>query len=207
MINYSPFWETLKKKGVTTYVLINQHGISSATIDRIKKGENVIPCAVNLSRVDFYDTRLLEMLKYKLGRLKDVKNILKLEVTESAYAVLESDAFSFLEEMKKLGLSLLLDDFGSGMSSLSTVESFEFDTIKLDMGFIAKIGKSKKAEAIIKHTIGMSHDVGAKVVAEGVESKEQLEFLQAVECDMIQGYYFYKPMPEEEFRACLKVNS
>ena len=208
MISPGQFIPVFEKEGIITKIdSFMVDSVLDFNIDRIKKGENVIPCAVNLSRVDFYDTRLLEMLKYKLGRLKDVKNILKLEVTESAYAVLESDAFSFLEEMKKLGLSLLLDDFGSGMSSLSTVESFEFDTIKLDMGFIAKIGKSKMAEAIIKHTIGMSHDVGAKVVAEGVESKEQLEFLQAVDCDMIQGYYFYKPMPEEEFRACLKVNS
>ncbi len=71
------------------------------------------------------------------------------------------------------------------------------------MGFIAQIGKSAKAEAIIKHTIGLSHDIGAKVVAEGVENKEQLEFLQSVGCDMIQGYYFYKPMPEEEFAKLL----
>ena len=129
--------------------------------------------------------------------------MLKLEVTESAYAVLESDALSFLEEMQKLRLSIMLDDFGSGMSSLSTLELCDFDTIKLDMGFIRKIGKSEKTEAIIRHTIGMAHDMGAKVVAEGVENKEQLEFLQAVGCDMIQGYYFYKPMPEEEFAALL----
>ena len=71
------------------------------------------------------------------------------------------------------------------------------------MGFIRKIGKSPNAEAVIRHTIGMAHDIGAKVVAEGVETKEQLEFLQSVDCDMIQGYYFYKPMPEEEFAQLL----
>ena len=143
------------------------------------------------------------MLKQKLENQENVQDMLKLEVTESAYAVLESDALSFLEEMHKLRLSIMLDDFGSGMSSLSTLELCDFDTIKLDMGFIRKIGKSEKTEAIIRHTIGMAHDMGAKVVAEGVEDKEQLEFLQSVGCDMIQGYYFYKPMPEEEFAALL----
>ena len=165
----------------------------------MQNGQRVVPCAVNLSRVDFYDTKLLDMFKQQLSNQENIQNMLKLEITESAYAILESDALAFLEEMKKLRLSLQLDDFGSGMSSLSALELYDFDTIKLDMGFIRKIGKSKKAEAIIRHTIGMAHDMGAKVIAEGVEYKEQLEFLQSVGCDMIQGYYFYKPMPEEEF--------
>ena len=85
------------------------------------------------------------------------------------------------------------------MSSLSTLEFYDFDVIKLDMGFIRRIGKNPKTEAIIRHTIALSHAMGAKVVAEGVEDKEQLEFLQFAHCDMIQGYYFYKPMPAEDF--------
>ena len=144
------------------------------------------------------------MLKQKLQNQKNIQEMLKLEITESAYVVLETDALTFLDEMKKLGLAFLLDDFGSGMSSLSTLEVYNFDVIKLDMGFIRKIGKNPNAEAIIRHTIGMAHDMGAKVVAEGVETKEQLEFLQSVDCDMIQGYYFYKPMPEEEFAKLLQ---
>lgn len=101
--------------------------------------------------------------------------------------------------MKKLNLSVLLDDFGNGISSLSTLELYDFDIIKLDMGFVKKIGNNPKAEAIIRHTIGLAHTLGAKVVAEGVETKEQLDFLQSVDCDMIQGYFFHKPLPEEEF--------
>ena len=147
----------------------------------------------------------MDMFRQKLRNLESIQNILKLEITESAYAVLESDALIFLNEMKNLRLSLLLDDFGSGMSSLSTLECYDFDTVKLDMGFMAKIGKSPKAEAIIRHTIGMSHDMGAKVIAEGVEHIEQLEFLRSVGCDMIQGYYFYKPMPEADFAKLLQT--
>lgn len=171
--------------------------------NRMTAGKKVVPCAVNLSRVDFYDTKLLAIIEEKVSKMNKIGDILKLEVTESAYSVLEKDAFMFLEHMHTLGLSLMLDDFGSGMSSLSTLESFEFDVIKLDMGFIAKIGKSKQAEAVIKHTIGLAHDIGAKIVAEGAETEEQVEFLKAADCDMIQGYYYYKPMPMEEFAKLL----
>lgn len=204
MIPPGMFIPVFEKEGLTTKLdsfMVNS--VLNFNINRMKNGQKVVPCAVNLSRVDFYDTKLLDILKQKLENQENVQDMLKLEVTESAYAVLESDALSFLEEMHKLRLSIMLDDFGSGMSSLSTLELCDFNTIKLDMGFIRKIGKSEKTEAIIRHTIGMAHDMGAKVVAEGVEDKEQLEFLQEVGCDMIQGYYFYKPMPEEEFAGLL----
>jgi EAL domain-containing protein (putative c-di-GMP-specific phosphodiesterase class I) len=204
MIPPGMFIPAFEKEGLTTKLdsfMVDR--VLNLNIERTKKGQKIVPCAVNLSRVDFYDTRLLGMLKEKLQNQENIQNLLKLEITESAYAVLESDALVFLEEMKKLGLTFQLDDFGSGMSSLSALEFYDFDTIKLDMGFIRKIGKSPKVETIIRHTIGMAHGMGAKVVAEGVEDKEQLAFLQSVGCDMIQGYYFYKPMPEEEFAALL----
>lgn len=204
MIPPGMFIPAFEKEGQTTKLdsfMVNS--VLNFNISRMKKGQKVVPCAVNLSRMDFYDTKLMAMLKEKLQNQKDVHSMLKLEITESAYAVLETDALAFLEEMKKLGLAFLLDDFGSGMSSLSALEVYHFDVIKLDMGFIRKIGKTPNVEAIIRHTIGMAHDIGAKVVAEGVETKEQLEFLQSVDCDMIQGYYFYKPMPEEEFAKLL----
>ena len=91
---------------------------------------------------------------------------------------------------------------GSGMSSLSTLESFEFDTVKLDMGFIRKIG-TQKVESIIRSTIELSHALGATVIAEGVENDMQLNFLRESDCDMIQGYYFFKPMSGVEFAKVL----
>lgn len=204
MIPPFQFIPIFEKEGLTTKLdSFMVKSILNFNTKRRKNGQRTIPCAVNLSRVDFYDTKFLDMLKQQLDKLDRAKNILKLEITESAYAVFESDALSFMEHMKKLDVSFLLDDFGNGMSSLSSLELFDFDTIKLDMSFIRKIGKDKKTEAIIRHTIALSHDLGATVVAEGVEYKEQLEFLQSVGCDMIQGYYFYKPMPMEEFEKLL----
>lgn len=170
---------------------------------RCQNKQKMIPCAFNLSRVDFYDTVFIESI---LNRVKDLKlepKMLRFEVTESAYADLESKAIEYLNEMRSKNIQILLDDYGSGMSSLSMLQNFNFDIIKLDMGFIRKIGLNDKVEAIIITTIGLAHMIGAKVTAEGVETNEQVKFLRDYDCDYIQGYYFYKPMPEAEFEELL----
>ncbi len=162
-----------------------------------------VPVAINLSRMDFYDPMLLTTIIDKVAELGLNNSPVNVEVTESAYAILERDAIGYLNHMKEKGVRILLDDYGSGMSSLSTLESFAFDIVKLDMGFIRKIGMSSKAEAIITSTIALAHAIGSKVTAEGVETEEQLDFLRAAGCDMIQGYYFYKPMPQQGFAQLL----
>ncbi|MDD5956308.1 MAG: EAL domain-containing protein [Lachnospiraceae bacterium] len=167
-------------------------------VGRMKAGLAPLPCAVNLSRIDFYNPTLMDYLISRFREYKDIRDMIKVEVTESAYAVLESDGLGLLNEMKELGIMILLDDFGSGMSSLSTLESFEFDTIKLDLGFIKKIESSRVSRAIIRSTIDMGHSLGATIVAEGVETEQQYDFLRENDCDLIQGYLFYKPMPEVE---------
>ena len=170
---------------------------------RLSGNKNMVPCAMNLSRVDFYDSSFIESI---FDRIKDLEldpTMVRFEVTESAYADLETKAMDYLNKMRKQGIRILLDDYGSGMSSLSMLENFSFDIIKLDIGFIRKIGINKKAESIIITTIGLAHMIGAKVTAEGVETEEQLKFLRNYDCDYIQGYYFYKPMPENEFEKIL----
>ena len=173
-------------------------------VGRMKAGLAPLPCAVNLSRIDFYNPTLMDYLISRFREYKDIRDMIKVEVTESAYAVLESDGLGLLNEMKELGIMILLDDFGSGMSSLSTLESFEFDTIKLDLGFIKKIESSRVSRAIIRSTIDMGHSLGATIVAEGVETERQYDFLRENDCDLIQGYLFYKPMPEGELVKLIK---
>ena len=167
--------------------------------------KKVVPCAINVSRVDFYDTLFIESIFERIKDLNIDPSMIRFEVTESAYADLEDKAMDDLDKMQKQGIKILLDDYGSGMSSLSMLENFSFDIIKLDLGFIRKIGLNDKVESIIITTIGLAHMIGAKVTAEGVETKEQLEFLRSYDCDYIQGYYFYKPMPEEEFEKILDM--
>ncbi len=166
---------------------------------RCKDGKKVVPCAINLSRVDFYDTTFMESICAKIRELDLDPSLIRFEVTESAYADLEAKGLEYLGRMKKRGIKILLDDFGSGMSSLAMLETFDFDIIKLDIGFIRKIGKNDKTEAVIRAIINIAHSLGAKVTAEGVENEEQLSFLQSQDCDYIQGYFFYKPLSEKKF--------
>ncbi|MCR5595406.1 MAG: EAL domain-containing protein [Lachnospiraceae bacterium] len=177
--------------------------VMSFNSNRCKNNKKIVPCAVNLSRVDFYNSALMDYLIELYTNNPRAKDCMRIEVTESAYANLESNASVYLRRLKELGVKILLDDFGSGMSSLSTLEGFEFDTVKLDMGFIRKIGLNRKSETIIRSTINLSHALNATVTAEGVETVEQLDFLKVAGCDYIQGYYFYKPMPEDEFSDLL----
>ncbi len=170
---------------------------------RLAEGKRVVPCAMNLSRTDFYDLVFIESIFDRIKKYKIDPAILRFEVTESAYADLEMKAVDYLNRMKKQGIQILLDDYGSGMSSLSMLETFDFDIIKLDIGFIRKIGINDKVESIIVSTINLAHSIGAKVTAEGVETENQLRFLREAGCDYIQGYYFYKPLPENEFEKQL----
>ena len=129
------------------------------------------------------------------------------ELTESAYAGVSEDGNSFLTKMHEEGTKLLVDDFGSGVSSFSTIRDFDFDILKLDMGFVQKIGLNRKNNNIIISLIELAHRLDLKVIAEGVETKEQADFLRNYGCDYFQGFYFAKPMPQEEFEALLDKQS
>lgn len=102
-----------------------------------------------------------------------------------------------LQEITKLGIKLSMDDFGSGYSSLSYLRQYPFNVLKIDRMFINGITSKKEDCNLVKATIAMSHSLGLTVVAEGVETKEQLVLLGELNCDFVQGYYFSKPLPEE----------
>ncbi len=200
MVSPGLFIPALEKSGKVSRVdLFMAEEVFGMLRESAKEGLPIVPVSINLSRIDFYDPTLLDRIKEILESDTFPVGAAKIEITESAYANLERNALDFLDTLKEREVKILLDDYGSGMSSLSTLESYEFNTIKLDIGFIRKIGQSSKAETIIRSTIGMAHAFGADVIAEGVENDQQLAFLADAGCDMIQGYYFYKPMPEEDF--------
>lgn len=112
---------------------------------------------------------------------------------------IEADRNATLEALREAGILLLLDDFGSGYSSFGMLQNYNFDIMKIDMSFVRQIETNTKTRSIIRFIIEMAHTMDIKIIAEGAETKEQVEFLRDNGCDYIQGYYFYKPMPEEEF--------
>ena len=159
----------------------------------------MVPVSVNLSWMDFYDDSLMDDLLDIFQGDSLHKGDMRLEITETSYAALESDRAGILEQLRSAGAKILLDDFGSGYSSFGMLKRYDFDILKLDMTFTRQIESSPKVRTIISGILEMVHHLGIKVIAEGAETWEQVDFLQNNDCDYIQGYYFSKPLPEAEF--------
>ena len=126
-----------------------------------------------------------------------------LELTESAYISINNLDLHPLRKIQNQNVRILLDDFGSGFSSFSTITDYDFNILKLDMEFIRSIGKNPKIESVLRTIISMAHELGIKVIAEGAETNEQVNFLKSVNCDFIQGYYYSKPVPQDVFENML----
>lgn len=160
--------------------------------------------AVNVSsrqfnRVDLRQRVLQALVDYGLA-----PEYLELELTESSLVQDFVVAKRRLDAFRHLGVSIAIDDFGTGYSSLKYLQQFNFDTLKIDRCFIHNIHQNVGNAAITKATIEMAHNLGLKVVAEGVEIREELEWLKAHNCDLIQGYYFSRPLTAEDFTALLR---
>lgn len=169
--------------------------------DRCENNKFVVPISVNLSWMDFYDEIMMEKILKEMDRFRENgrEHMARFEITETSYAAIRENRSGILESLRIKNAKILLDDFGSGFSSFGMLQDFDFDILKIDMSFIRKIGENPKTKSIVHSIIGMAHEIGIKTVAEGVETEEQVSFLRQSGCDYIQGYYYSKPLPEEEF--------
>lgn len=166
---------------------------------RYQSDKITVPVSTNLSWMDFYDETIMNWLEKKCADASMPSGLCRMEITETSYAAIEADRNATLEALREAGILLLLDDFGSGYSSFGMLQNYNFDIMKIDMSFVRQIETNTKTRSIIRFIIEMAHTMDIKIIAEGAETKEQVEFLRDNGCDYIQGYYFYKPMPEEEF--------
>ena len=169
--------------------------------DRCENNKFVVPISVNLSWMDFYDEIMMEKILKEMDRFRENgrEHMARFEITETSYAAIRENRSGILESLRIKNAKILLDDFGSGFSSFGMLQDYDFDILKIDMSFIRKIGENPKTKSIVHSIIGMAHEIGIKTVAEGVETEEQISFLRQSGCDYIQGYYYSKPLPEEEF--------
>lgn len=169
--------------------------------DRCENNKFVVPISVNLSWMDFYDEIMMEKILKEMDRFRENgrEHMARFEITETSYAAIRENRSGILESLRIKNAKILLDDFGSGFSSFGMMQDYDFDILKIDMSFIRKIGENPKTKSIVHSIIGMAHEIGIKTVAEGVETEEQVRFLRQSGCDYIQGYYYSKPLPEEEF--------
>lgn len=159
------------------------------------------PVSVNVSRVHLRDDACIQVLSDLLKHYRVPKELLELEITESAD---NQQVSRKALQLKEEGFTLLMDDFGSGYSSLNILLETPFDVIKLDKKFMENMMVSDKGKLILEQVVTMADKLDLGLLAEGVETKEQTELLQSIGCDQVQGYYYAKPMPEEEFFALLR---
>lgn len=163
------------------------------------QGRKNIPISVNVSRANFTK----EDLAFQICQLVDAygtdRSLIELEVTESAFFGDKEILQKTLKELKDYGFCISMDDFGAGYSSLNSLKDLPLDVLKLDMEFFKGDTMEERGEIVVKEAIRLAKNLNMKIVAEGIETKEYVDFLLEQECDMIQGYYFAKPMPVLDF--------
>ena len=171
---------------------------------QIDAGLTPVPISVNLSRLNFYSQDLLDFLRELMKKYDLPAKLLKLEITESAYMDNPHQLIAIVRAFKGHGFSVLMDDFGSGYSSLSMLKDLPVDVLKIDMAFVQEVDKSSRAGAILESIVELGKHLRMEVVVEGVETREQVDFLEKIGCRLIQGYYFSKPLDKESFLGLIK---
>ncbi|UKS26730.1 EAL domain-containing protein [Paenibacillus sp. HWE-109] len=172
----------------------------------VEKGFPRIRMAVNLSSQQFLKDNLVEIINNTLIEFGMDPNYLELEITETMTMDVER-AINVLGQLNALGVRISIDDFGTGYSSLNYLKKFSIHTLKIDKSFVRDIMLDKNDSNIVSTIISMAHNLNLDVVAEGVETKDQLDFLQMRKCDVVQGYYFSKPLSADDFEKSFhKIN-
>jgi EAL domain-containing protein (putative c-di-GMP-specific phosphodiesterase class I) len=160
--------------------------------------------SVNLSRSDVFDPTLMERLTDLVKDNGLDFDDIKLEVTESSYTNNGQELVEVVGDMRDLGFMIEMDDFGTGYSSLNMLSEMPFDVLKMDMRFVRNIEKSEKDLRLVKLILDIARYLDVSVVAEGVETQGQLDLLRDGGCDLVQGFFFSRPLPPEEFEELIK---
>jgi diguanylate cyclase (GGDEF)-like protein len=169
-------------------------------------GINPAPVAINISARQLEQKDFVKSISSILEKTKIENELLEIELTESILIQNSQKTSKKLIKLRKSGMKVAIDDFGTGYSSLAYLTNFPFDKLKIDQSFIRDIVTDKAAASLATSIISMAHRLGVRVIAEGVETEDQLKFLKNYKCDEIQGYYFSEPVPAEKFTELLKNN-
>lgn len=170
------------------------------------EGLPLCPVSINVSPAQFEHGNVQEIIAANLERYDIPPALIEIELTESAMMGDQPQIAAQLAAMREMGISLAVDDFGTGYSSLSQLKQLDMDVLKVDRMFTAELGRSDEGKVFFDAIVSMAHALGMKVVAEGVESRQQLELLRALNCDEIQGYFISRAVPEEEVIHLMKKN-
>lgn len=163
------------------------------------EGRKTVPISVNVSRVHFSVDNLAEHIRELVDAYGPKHDLIELEVTESAFFDDKDSLVQTVEQLKAYGFSVSMDDFGAGYSSLNSLKDIRLDVLKLDGDFFRGDDSQGRGRIVVQEAIMLARALNMRVVAEGIEEKEQADFLASIGCDMIQGYYYARPMPVDEF--------
>lgn len=171
------------------------------------KGERLLPISVNLSRKSIFKTDLIDFMKATIDKYKVNPLLLEMEITESATAKDNLFILSVLKQIQGLNIQVAIDDFGTGYSSMSSLKRMPVNSIKIDKSFLDDIEVDAKAREVVKAIIKLAHALEMKAIAEGIQSKKQVQILkEQLACDSIQGYYYSRPLPNDEYVLFIKKN-
>lgn len=165
----------------------------SEIASHMQQGLAIIPVSINLSRTDFFCCDIFSEIEHLAAKHAIPRSAVHIEVTETAIVSQEDVVVKTLDRFREVGYEVWMDDFGSGYSSLNLLKDYDFDVLKLDMAFLRK--DTKRSRTIISSVISMDKHIGIRTLAEGVETREQADFLRRAGCEKMQGYYFGKPLP------------
>ena len=160
--------------------------------------------SLNLSTRDLRDSALVDHIKTQLKRFNVAGEQIEIEITETMFMEDINAVYDTLTELQSIGISVSVDDFGTGYSSMRYLQRLPIDYLKIDKSFVLKLSETQQDEAIIKSVINLGHNLKIKVVAEGVEDRMTALYLSEIDCDIVQGYYFYRPMPPDTVIDVLK---
>lgn len=165
----------------------------------IGEGRNPLPVSVNISRYDVFRDDLIDVLSGLISKYNVPVELLRLEITESAFSKGTNQILNVVKELIALGFTVEIDDFGSGYSSLNTLKDVPAQILKLDMKFLESTDESQRGGNIVESMVRMAKWLDMSVIAEGVETKQQADFLKSIGCFLVQGYLYARPMPVEEY--------
>lgn len=170
----------------------------------LDEGQNPNPISVNVSRVNIYNPHLVEILKNLITEFQIPPYLLNLELTESAFMEDQELVMKTMSRLHQIGFKIMMDDFGSGYSSLNILKDMEVDYLKVDMKFLQQDQEfNGKGEKVLTSVVRMAKWLHLPSIVEGVETLEQVDFLKCIGCEYAQGYYYAKPMPVEEYESFL----
>lgn len=202
LISPAAFVPVFEKNGfiieIDKYMICNTCAIIRRWID---SGIPVYPVSVNLSRLNLYNKRIIQDISEYVEQYQIPREYISFEITESAFSGDNSYIKILAEKLQKEHFKVLMDDFGSGYSSLNTLKEIPVDVLKIDLKFLPAGENDEKANLIIKHVVEMAVDLDLMIIVEGVEREEQVEFLTKIGCKIAQGFYYYRPISVLEYEA------